>query len=75
MRGRGEPARRSGSQPACSGVLDVKTPNASRLALTELAPDARLYARPAAERRAWRREQFRIFINGFCASFIFCCIL
>jgi hypothetical protein len=52
----------------------VKTPNASRLAWAELAPGAGLYARPMVNAR-WRHEQFQIFINGFCASFIFCCIL
>ena len=55
-------------------MLDVKKPNASRFALTELAPDAGVYAKPAVDRR-WRHEQFQVFIDGFCASFIFCCIL
>jgi len=53
----------------------VKTPNAPRLALTELGPGAGAHAKPAVDRHAWRREQFQIFLNGFCASFIFCCIL
>jgi len=56
-------------------MLDVKKQNASRLALTEIAPGSGVYAKPAMEHRAWRHEQFQIFINGFCASFIFCCIL
>jgi hypothetical protein len=56
-------------------MLDVKKQNASRLALTELAPGSAVYAKPAADHCAWHHQQFQLFIRGFCASFICCCIL